>query len=251
MGRGGAAYLASGALHALVFAAIARLPPPRPHAEVVAVEVIETERRAAEPAPKPEPPRPPATPPPRALPRRIALAPPDDAPRPPVPADAPPPPHASPPAATTTENAPVRVGIALSGSTSAGRIAAPVGNTLYGRMPATAPDPASVQPYRADHYVPPTQVTVMPRLIGGPPRLSKDDYPPEAVRLELEGRVLLMVTVDTEGKVADVRVLEDPGHGFGEAAVRVVRKYYRFQPARRGDQPVATTVRVPVTFEIQ
>jgi protein TonB len=138
----------------------------------------------------------------------------------------------------------------MSSTTTAGGIAAPVGNTMYGEMPRSAPRPEDVAPYRSERYVPPTQVTVLPRLIGGPPRIPREEYPPEALKLGIERRVIAIVTVDETGKVAQVRVLDDPGYGFREAAERIVRKYYRFEPARRGEESVATTLRIPVAFEI-
>jgi protein TonB len=64
----------------------------------------------------------------------------------------------------------------------------------------------------------------------------------------LEGVVVLALTVDVGGRVAEARVVEDPGHGFGEAAVRVVRRECRFDPARRDGEPVATTLRYTVRF---
>lgn len=243
-----AGFVASGALHAVLFALLARVPPPRPADERVSLEVLETVKEAP-----PSPPAPPPVPPPPRPERTVALAAPKEAPppAPTPPPDAPPPPNEPPPpAAEPVQKAPVRIGISMSSTTAAGGFAAPVGNSLYGELPKTAPDPAEVKPYVAERYVPPTQVTVLPRLIGGAPRLSSADYPPEALREQREGRVVLSVTVDETGAIADVRIVEDPGHGFAQAAMRLVRKHYRFEPARRGDQPVATTLNIPFRFEL-
>jgi len=243
--RAGAAYLASGAVHAALIGLIARLPPPAASVDAVAVEVVET-------APPPLPPEPAPPPPQRRPPRHAALTPPPEVPRPPAPSpEAPPPPNEPPPSdASPPARAPVRIGVSMSSTATGGTFAAPVGNTLYGQAPRTAPAPPEVQPYRAENYVPPTQVQVMPRLIGGPPRLTKEDYPPEAMRLGLEARVRVMVAVDDTGRVTEASAIDDPGHGFAAAAVRIVKKYYRFEPARRGDEPVATRFPVPIVFEI-
>jgi protein TonB len=233
------AFGVSAALHAAGFAALARLPPPV-RSETVAVEIVEV-------APPPPPEPSPAPPPPRA----VGLAPPRAAPRPPpAHAAAPPPPNAPPPPdAPSPARAPVKVGISMSSTTSSGGVAAPVGNTLYGEMPRTAPAPEEVKPYRAERYVPPTQVTVLPRPVGEC-RPPKEAYPEAALRLGLEGLVVLLLTIDETGKVADARVVEDPGHGFGEAAVRTLRTHCRFEPARRGGEAVATTLRYKVRFEL-
>ena len=71
-----------------------------------------------------------------------------------------------------------------------------------------------------------------------------------ALRLGIEGRVILLVTIDETGAVVDARVVQDPGHGLGEAAARAYKRRCRFEPGRRGDQRVATTIRVGVTFEM-
>jgi TonB family protein len=61
--------------------------------------------------------------------------------------------------------------------------------------------------------------------------------------------VVLSVTIDETGAVADVRVVSDPGHGLGPAAVKGFKRRCRFEAGRVGERPVATTIRVPVTFE--
>jgi protein TonB len=106
-----------------------------------------------------------------------------------------------------------------------------------------------VKPYRSDRYVPPTQVTVLPRPVGecAPPAR---EYPEAALRLGIEGLVVLVLTVDERGGIADARVVEDPGHGLGPAALASVRRHCRFEPARRGGDAVATSFRFKVRFEL-
>ena len=241
-----AAYALSAAVHAAAFLALARVEALRPpRADTVAVEILD-----APPPPREEPPAPVPAPPAR-RPRSTPLAPPPDAPRPPPRTrEAPPPPNAPPPDAAPPPSAssPVRIGIAMSSSTTGG-MAAPAGNTLYGQAPKVAPSPADVKPYRSERYVPPTQVTVLPRPIGDC-ALPADDYPAEASRLGFEGVVVLVVTVDETGKVVEARVVEDPGHGLGPAAAVGYPRHCRFEPARRGDEAVATSFRVRVRFEL-
>jgi protein TonB len=138
----------------------------------------------------------------------------------------------------------------MSSSTQGGGFAAPVGNTLYGQAPRAAPEPTEVKPYRAEKYVPPTQVTVLPKPVGEcavPP----GEYPDEARRLEFEGVVVLVVSVDEHGAVTDARVVEDPGHGLGPAAAASFRRHCgRWEPARRGSEAVATSFRYKFRFEL-
>jgi len=243
VGRAGAAYLASGALHATLFAMLSRVPPSEPAADAVAIEVVE--------APPPAPPPPEPAPPPRTPPRHAALTPPPAAPRPPAPApEAPPPPNEPPPPdAAPPSRAPVRIGVSMSSTTTGGAFAAPTGNTLYGQAPRTAPAPAEVKPYRAENYVPPTQVSVLPRVVrcDAPP----DEYPAEAKRLGVEGTVVLMLDIDATGHVTDARVVADPGHGFAEVALRAARTRCLFDPPRRGGEAVSTTIRYTFRFELE
>ncbi len=250
-----AAYAFSAAIHLAVLVGLARVRVlDRPAAEDVRVEMIEVAR----PPPPPEPPPPAPAPAPvvalrRPPPKQVKLAPPRDAPPPPAPVpEAPPPPSAPPPDdAPSPAKAPVRIGIALSASTTSGGVAAPAGNTLYGQMPRAAPDPGSVKPYWSEKYVPPTQVTVLPRPLEACYRTSADSYPEAALRLGIEGVVALVLMVDEKGSIADARVVQDPGHGLGSAAVASLKRNgCRFAPARRGGEAVATTLPFKVRFEL-
>jgi protein TonB len=235
-----ASTVASLVLHCALVALLWRAPPAR-RFETVKIDIVET-------APPPKPPPLVAPPKPRLDPK-VAKALPADAPETkarqpeaPPPPNEPPPPGAPPPA-----RAPVRLGISLSSTTASGGFAAPVGNTLYGKLPEVAPDPAEVKPYAAEKYVAPTQVTVLPRPVST--EIPRGEYPPDALAQGLEGTVVLKLLVDETGKVAEATAVEDPGHGFAEAAIRVAKRYFRFEPARRGAEPVATWLRFTVRFE--
>jgi protein TonB len=245
-----AAYAVSAALHAVAFLGVSRAPALPPAGQAVSVEIVEVAPPPPAPVPLPPPVAVPLPPPvvQRRAPRSTPLAPPREAPvAPAAPATPPPPNDEPPPDAPPPEKAPVRVGVSLSSSTTGG-VAAPAGNTMYGEMPTTAPNPGDVKPYRSERYVPPTQVTVLPRLLGEC-RPPTDEYPQAALRLGIEGSVVLVLTVDETGSISDARVIEDPGHGLGPAAVASVR-HCRFQPARRGADAVATSFRFKIRFEL-
>jgi protein TonB len=137
----------------------------------------------------------------------------------------------------------------MSSSTSSQGVAAPAGNSLYGEAPRTAPEPSDVKPYRAEHYAPPTEVTTLPRPIGEC-QPAQDEYPEAARRSGLEGKVVLRLLLDADGRIAEATVLQDPGHGFGAAAVETVKRHCRFEPGRRGDEKVATWIRYTVRYEL-
>ncbi|HEX8909953.1 MAG TPA: TonB family protein, partial [Anaeromyxobacteraceae bacterium] len=160
---------------------------------------------------------------------------------------APPPPN-QPPPPDAARAAPPRIGISMESTTTAGAVAAPVGNTLYGRAPERAADPAAVKPYRSERYAPPSQVTTLPEPLGCD--IPRAEYPEEARRLGVEGEVRLRVVVDEEGRVREAKVLRDPGHGFGAVAARAARAYCRFRPAQKDGAAVATEIPYTIRFEL-
>jgi protein TonB len=240
VGRGAApAFLLSAAIHAALFAVLLSVPVSARRVETVAVEITETARAKPPPDPKEPEPRPP---------RKVAAAAPPQA-RPARAQPAPPPPNAPPPPdALAPQKAPLRIGISMSSTTEAGTLAAPVGNSLYGKAPQRAPDPSTVQPYRADHYAPPAEVTALPEPISC--AVPKSEYPDEAKRIGFEGTVRLRLRIDEEGHVTNAKVIEDPGHGLGAAAVRSISRWCRFRPATRKSETVATDIPFTVHFEL-
>lgn len=86
----------------------------------------------------------------------------------------------------------------------------------------------------------------LPELLDNPP----PEYPLSAIERRVEGTVLLRVHVGRDGSVARVEIARSSGHRVLDAeAVRAVR-HWRFVPATRTGKPIATTVRLPVRFEL-
>ncbi|MFC1824356.1 energy transducer TonB, partial [Thermodesulfobacteriota bacterium] len=85
--------------------------------------------------------------------------------------------------------------------------------------------------------------------------LYKQNPPPEYPRLArrrgYQGRVLLEVLVNQEGKVQDLRLLQSSGFPvLDRAAMASVRKW-GFEPGRKGDDAVDMWVKVPVRFQLR
>lgn len=76
------------------------------------------------------------------------------------------------------------------------------------------------------------------------------DYPDSARRAGKEGRVLLRVLVDAEGRAKAVEVNSSSGHDMLDQAATDALKKWRFVPARAGDKPVETWVKVPIEFQL-
>jgi protein TonB len=78
----------------------------------------------------------------------------------------------------------------------------------------------------------------------------KPDYPESARREGREGRVLLRVLVDDQGRSKQVEIQSSSGSdALDRAAAEAIRRW-RFHPARWGDQPVESWLRVPIEFRL-
>lgn len=78
---------------------------------------------------------------------------------------------------------------------------------------------------------------------------TEPDYTDEARIANHEGSVLLQVVVDTEGSARNISVARHLGLGLDEQAVEAV-KLWKFRPARRNGQRVASGVRLEIAFRL-
>lgn len=95
-----------------------------------------------------------------------------------------------------------------------------------------APSSARAQ----DEVVPPTVL-----------RSVEPVYPSNEVGSGKDVLVVLAVTVDAEGHVANAAVLESGGVDFDRAAIDAA-KLFSFSPGRRGEKTIPTKIRVPFHF---
>jgi protein TonB len=79
----------------------------------------------------------------------------------------------------------------------------------------------------------------------------KPRYPESARRAGAQGVTTLRVRVLENGRVGDVHVEKSAGfRDLDRAAMEAVKKWI-FEPARRGKDPVAVWVMLPVKFELR
>lgn len=89
-----------------------------------------------------------------------------------------------------------------------------------------------------------------PKPINGFSALQQDiRYPEEALRLRIEGRVIVQVLVDSTGEVIDVIIVRSLGHGCDQEAMRVILSQ-QWTPAHQRDRPVKVWVNIPVVFRL-
>jgi protein TonB len=70
-------------------------------------------------------------------------------------------------------------------------------------------------------------------------------YPPEAREKKIEGKVVMELLIDAEGKVRNATIVSGPGYGLNEAALEAIYRF-KFKPAEVEGKPVA--VKIPYTY---
>jgi periplasmic protein TonB len=224
-----------------ITAVVSARPPVLP-VELVVLDALEERRSdAARPAVPPaheaiRPPKRPAAPRANATHAAVRAEEPS-APEPALLAAVPTPPIESPVAPAPDTSDP---GLSASASPPAAT-AAPATAPAAARSPATtaaaAPSPA------------PGGVTSSARPQGG--YQVRPSYPAAPRRLGIQGTTLLRVHVLSDGRIGDVLIEKTAGHpDLDEAAADAVRRW-RFEPARRGSEPVAMWVLLPVEFRLR
>lgn len=74
-------------------------------------------------------------------------------------------------------------------------------------------------------------------------------YEEQAKKAKYEGTTVLRMVVAEDGSVRDLQILTPLGLGLDEKAIDAV-KTWKFEPARRGDQPVAVLIAIEVDFKL-
>ena len=119
--------------------------------------------------------------------------------------------------------------------------------SAWGQSPPEPPSPPDSAPDSAPDSGPasvPAGNFERPKLLHEmPPR-----YPARAWDEQIEGDVVLLLTVDETGAVTEAEVVQPAGHGFDEEALRAARTL-RFTPARVDG--VATPVKIRYTFRFR
>ena len=75
-------------------------------------------------------------------------------------------------------------------------------------------------------------------------------YPALSRRLGEQGRVILRVLVNAAGSADEVQIRSSSGHPRLDQAARDTVRGWKFVPAKRGEQPVAAWVLVPISFRL-
>jgi periplasmic protein TonB len=117
-------------------------------------------------------------------------------------------------------------------------------------VPQAAPAPtAPVVPAPATAPAPAPQVKIQPDLVTAESR--EPEYPSMSRRLREEGLVGLLVLVDPDGSVADVRIEQSSGHDrLDQSAVEAAKTRSRFKPGTIDGKPARMWFRYRYTFRL-
>ncbi len=135
-----------------------------------------------------------------------------------------------------------------------------VGNTLMKEMEEEYTPPDQVKDYASGSKleerkkdegpkftpVPNTELAIMPKAINP----AKPKYPEKLEEEEIEGEVILELSISKEGKVINIKVIDSDHKLFTEAALAAA-KNYRFTPGKTKDgTPVDAVIEFTITFEM-
>jgi len=100
-----------------------------------------------------------------------------------------------------------------------------------------------------------TSIDVYPRFPGGDESrlffLRKNiRYPELAVKNQIQGVVLLIFVIETDGSISNIEVDKRIGGGCDEESIRVTRLMPRWEPGKRNGKAVRVLVRMPIVFRI-
>jgi protein TonB len=89
--------------------------------------------------------------------------------------------------------------------------------------------------------------------IENPPEIIHHEpakYPDIAIKMGIQGRVTVEVTIDAQGKPIQTKVVKSSSDVFNDAAVEAVMKY-TFKPAMQSNGPVTAKIYIPIDFRLK
>ncbi|QWA11324.1 energy transducer TonB [Sodalis ligni] len=242
--------------HGLLLWAVAGQRSSPPRLLTPALQPVMEISLAPEPAaPAPPIPAPPIKVPPPVLARDIPEAPPPVKEPAPLPAEpkAPPVTEPEPPSPVQQVAQPKPVEVGKTAAKPVKRLHKPAPQKTAPAPPAppapvkeSATAAASRVPDQTPRVPAVTQPVFDAAYLNNPP----PDYPRLARRAHQQGTVMLNVLVTVGGGAGEVNIAQSSGSDALDDAARQAVKRWRFIPAKRGGEPVAGWVRVPVVFRL-
>lgn len=102
---------------------------------------------------------------------------------------------------------------------------------------------------------PPRKVQITPPSMKSSPRslasALNSCYPSASRRLNEEGKVTVVVTIGTNGKMSGMQVAQSSGFERLDSAAECVLRKLTFNPGQRDGQAVEAQATLPITFKLQ
>lgn len=76
------------------------------------------------------------------------------------------------------------------------------------------------------------------------------NYPKQARRMGIQGRVFVQFVVDKDGSITDVKTVKGIGGGCDEEAERVLRESVKWAPAKQRGKKVKVRMNIPIVFKL-
>lgn len=76
------------------------------------------------------------------------------------------------------------------------------------------------------------------------------EYPSQARRMGIEGRVYVQFVVDKDGTITEVKAVKGIGAGCDEEAEKVLRQAPKFKPGKQRGRPVKVRMVLPIIFKL-
>lgn len=76
------------------------------------------------------------------------------------------------------------------------------------------------------------------------------NYPSQARRMNIEGKVFVQFVVDKDGSITEVQAVKGIGAGCDEEAVRVIKNSPKWKPGKQRGRPVKVRMILPITFKL-
>ena len=99
-------------------------------------------------------------------------------------------------------------------------------------------------------------VEQMPGFPGGPEAMMQYvakhiNYPKEAQKAGIQGRVFVGFIVEADGSLSDFKVLRGIGYGCDEEAIRVAQSMPKWKPGMHRGEPVRVSYQIPIWFKLE
>ena len=76
-------------------------------------------------------------------------------------------------------------------------------------------------------------------------------YPKEAVKNNIEGKVIVSFVIEKDGSVSNIKALKSPHSSLTEEVVRLVKAMPNWNPGTMSGKPVRVKYTLPLSFKLQ